>query len=215
MNQNDQNTAPTAAAGGRLRRVAVFTGSAMGARESFPNEAAKLAAHLAQSAIGIVYGGGNVGLMGVVADAALAAGGEVTGVIPQALVSGEIAHPGLTQLEVVSDMHARKMRMAELGDAFIALPGGAGTLEELFEVWTWQQLGIHRKPVALYDVDGYWEPLLGALDQMTANGFISEGTRSTLIVEDNPATLLSALNDWTPPAPKWQKDNGSVSSEGQ
>lgn len=178
----------------------------MGAKAAYREEASKLAHHMAESGIGIVYGGGNVGLMGVVADAALAAGGDVLGVMPQALVSGEIAHPGLTELEVVGDMHARKMRMADLSDAFIALPGGAGTLEELFEVWTWQQLGIHRKPVALYDVDGYWQPLLQALDAMTGDGFISGATRSTLIVSDNPEELLAALKNWQPPAPKWRKD---------
>lgn len=177
----------------------------MGASPSFQAGASDLAQHLAEAGIGVVYGGGNVGLMGVVADATLAAGGDVYGVIPESLVSGEIAHPGLTGLEVVSDMHARKMRMADLSDAFIALPGGAGTLEELFEVWTWQQLGIHSKPVALYDIDGYWQPLLNALDSMTGNGFISETTRSNLIVRDNPQDLLAALNSWTPPAPKWHK----------
>lgn len=206
MTQEAPSTPSTAAPAGQLRRIAVFTGSAMGAKASYREQASKLAQHLAESGIGIVYGGGNVGLMGVVADAALAAGGDVLGVMPQALVSGEIAHPGLTGLEVVSDMHARKMRMADLSDAFIALPGGAGTLEELFEVWTWQQLGIHRKPVALYDVDGYWQPLLQALDAMTADGFISGATRSTLILRDTPEALLAALNDWQPRAPKWQKD---------
>lgn len=156
-----------------------------------------MARHLAASNIGVVYGGGHVGLMGVVADAALGAGGEVFGVIPDPLVSGEVAHPGLNRLEIVRDMHAR---MAELSDAFIALPGGVGTLEELFEAWTWQQLGIHRKPVALYDIDGYWQPLLRALDDMTSHGFISEFTRSTLIVRDDPEELLAALRTWAPRA---------------
>ena len=206
MMQDAPSTPSAAGTAGQIRRVGVFTGSAMGARASFREGAEKLAQYLAETGIGVVYGGGNVGLMGVVADSALAAGGDVLGVIPQSLVSGEIAHPGLTELEVVGDMHARKMRMAELSDAFIALPGGAGTLEELFEVWTWQQLGIHRKPVALYDIDGYWQPLLAALDAMTGNGFISEATRASLIVSDNPAGLLQALINWTRQAPKWQKD---------
>ena len=172
----------------------------MGATALFREGAGSMARHLAASNIGVVYGGGSVGLMGVVADAALGAGGEVFGVIPDPRVSGEVAHPGLSHLDIVPDMHARKTRMAELSDAFIALPGGVGTLEELFEAWTWQQLGIHRKPVALYDIDGYWQPLLRALDDMTSHGFISEFTRSTLIVRDDPEELLAALRAWTPPA---------------
>lgn len=171
----------------------------MGDHDSFRDEASNLARHLAESKVGVVYGGGTVGLMGVVADAAIAAGGEVIGVRPKALGS-ESVHRGLTELEVVSDMHARKLRMSELSDAFIALPGGAGTLEELFEAWTWQQLGIHRKPVALYDINGYWQPMLSALDAMTASGFISEITRSTLIVSDSPDELIAALHGWGQPA---------------
>ena len=140
-------------------RVAVFTGSQAGP-PSHRDAAAAFATDLARAGVGIVYGGGHVGLMGVVADAALAAGGEVVGVIPQHLVDDEVAHPGLPRLEVVDSMHERKARMADLADAFVALPGAAGTLEELFEAWTWGMLGLHAKPTALLDVDGFWQPLL-------------------------------------------------------
>ena len=146
-------------------RVTIFTGSRLGPRQH-AEAAAAFARQLAASGIGVVFGGGRVGLMGVVADAALAAGGEVIGVIPQHLVDREVAHIGLTRLEVVTDMHERKARMAELGDAFVALPGAAGTLEELFEVWTWGQLGLHEKPSALLDVGGFYRPLIEQLGVM-------------------------------------------------
>lgn len=188
-----------------IRRVTVFTGSAMGASPVYASAVADFAGAAAGSGVDVVYGGGRVGLMGRLADATLAAGGQVLGVIPQALVDGEIAHTGLTRLDVVADMHARKHRMAALGDAFVALPGGAGTLEELFEVWTWQQLGIHAKPVALLDVGGFWQPLLAALDAMTAQGFISRTFRSGLIVEEDPAALLEALTGWSPLPSKWPR----------
>lgn len=187
-------------------RLTVFTGSAAGDSPTFADAAASLARALAEAEVGVVYGGGRVGLMGVVADTTLAAGGTVIGVIPQGLVDRELAHRHLTRLEVVPDMHARKLRMAELADGFVALPGGAGTLEELFEVWTWQQLGIHDKPVALYDVDGYWQPLLDALDSMTAHGFLSARFRAGLIVVDDAADLLVALRSWTPQPSKWSGD---------
>lgn len=191
-----------------LKQVTVFTGSAAGDAPVFAEATAEVARALAQAGIGVVYGGGHVGLMGVLADATLAAGGRVHGVMPQALVDGEIAHSGLTALDVVPDMHARKNRMAELGDAFVSLPGGVGTLEELFEVWTWQHLGVHDKPVALYDVEGYWQPLLQALDSMTERGFLSQRYRSSLIVVDTPEALLAELSAWTPQAPKWATSAG-------
>lgn len=187
----------------RLGTVAVFTGSASGSDPGFAQAAGAFARTAAAGGTSIVYGGGKVGLMGAVTDAALAAGGAVHGVIPQALVDGEIAHAGLTRLEVVPDLHARKSRMAELADGFVALPGGAGTLEELFEVWTWQQLGLHAEPVALYDVDGFWQPLLAMLDRMVATGFLSPRFRDSLIVGDDPADLLEQMARWQPQAPKW------------
>lgn len=186
-----------------LRRVTVFTGSAAGNSDNFTTQVAGLARTLAAAGVGVVYGGGRVGLMGVLADTALAAGGDVFGVMPRALAEAEIAHAGLTDLNIVADMHARKLRMAELGDAFVALPGGTGTLEEIFEAWTWQQLGIHAKPVALYDIDGYWQPLLLALDAMTEHGFLAERYRSALIVCDQPDDLLAALAGWNPLPAKW------------
>ncbi|MBK0331329.1 TIGR00730 family Rossman fold protein [Brachybacterium sp. MASK1Z-5] len=186
-----------------LRRITVFTGSASGDSPIFAERTAQLARALADHGIGIVYGGGKVGLMGVLADAALDAGGEVHGVMPRALVDGEIAHAGLTALDVVADMHERKQRMGELADAFVALPGGAGTLEELFEVWTWQQLGIHGKPVAILDVDGYWLPLLAALGGMSAHGFLSPQFLASLVVAETPDDLLAKMSAWAPPPAKW------------
>lgn len=200
-----EHVLPAIANGQRLpRAMTVFTGSAHGTRAVHAEAIVELARVLAGHGIHLVYGGGRVGLMGVVADAVLHAGGRVTGVMPQALVDGEIAHTGLTRLEVVADMHERKQRMAALGDAFVALPGGAGTLEEFFEVWTWQQLGIHTKPVALYDVDGFWQPLLAMVDQMVDEGFLASRYRDSLIVARTPDELLEALRAWRPPPSKWQ-----------
>lgn len=194
----------------QLHRLTVFTGSAVGNSSVYTQAATAFAQAVVSRQCAIVYGGGHVGLMGVVADAALARGGEVIGVIPQALVDGEIAHQSLTELEVVPDMHARKNRMAELGDGFVAMPGGAGTIEELFEVWTWQQLGIHTKPVALYDVDGFWRPLLTMLDHMIERGFLAPRFRQSLIVESNPETLLQAMSTWAPPTAKWKNQAASI-----
>lgn len=176
-----------------MRRVAVFTGSAFGDDERWAEAARRLTTHLAGEGVGIVYGGGTVGLMGVVADTAMAAGAEVIGVIPQGLFASEVPHYGLTRLHEVGSMHERKALMAQEADAFVALPGGIGTLEELFEVWTWRSLGIHDKPVALYDVDGFWQPLLGMLDGMVDAGFVRPATRDTLQVHDDPADLLDGL----------------------
>ncbi|MGO1198850.1 MAG: TIGR00730 family Rossman fold protein [Dermabacteraceae bacterium] len=185
--------------------ITLFSGSATGGSDAFTQGTAELARALAATGVGIVYGGGRVGLMGTLAGAAMAAGGEVHGVMPQSLVDAEIAHEAITHLDVVPDMHSRKLRMAELGDAFVALPGGAGTLEELFEVWAWQHLGIHTKPVALYDIEGYWQPLLSALDAMTSAGFLAEHLRASLIVADEPQQLLTALRAWHPPVGKWSR----------
>lgn len=186
-----------------LNHVTVFTGSALGSTAVYSLAAQSLATAAVARDIGLVYGGGKVGLMGVVADAFLAEGGKVLGVIPESLMEKELGHSGLTRLEVVPDMHSRKARMSELGDGFIAMPGGAGTLEELFEIWTWQQLGFHQKPVALYDVDGFWQPLLEMLEQMTQRGFIKRDFFESLIVESDPHDLLNAMRAWNPPAPKW------------
>ncbi|MFI6983266.1 TIGR00730 family Rossman fold protein [Embleya sp. NPDC050154] len=184
-------------------RVAVFAGSASGASPGFREAAVELGRGLAEAGVGIVFGGGHVGLMGAVADACLAAGGEVIGVMPRSLVEREIAHRSLTELLITETMHERKAAMADRADAFVALPGGAGTLEELFEVWTWQHLAIHAKPVALLEVGDFWRPLLDALDTMTANGFLKPELRSTLLVARDSADLLGQAKAWRAPTPKW------------
>ena len=194
----------------QIQRITVFTGSAVGNSTSYLEAVQDFARVVAEAGYGVVFGGGHVGLMGALADAALGAGTEVIGVMPQSLVNGEIAHEGLTSLEIVDDMHARKMRMAELGDAFVALPGGAGTLEELFEAWTWQQLGIHANPVALYNVDGFWDPLISMVEHMTHTGFIRESFQNALIVAHDPHELLAAIERWEPPAAKWTKQSGDA-----
>lgn len=187
-----------------LRSICVFCGASPGANPIYAEAAAELGRSLAKAGVTLVYGGGEVGLMGVVADAAMAAGGEVIGVIPQSLQDSEIGHKGLTRLEVVSGMHARKARMAELADAFIALPGGLGTLEELFEVWTWGQLGYHGKPLGLLEVNGFYGKLIGFLDHLVEERFVRSTHRSMLQVRETPAELLEALSSWQPDVvPKW------------
>jgi uncharacterized protein (TIGR00730 family) len=183
-------------------RIAVFTGSQAGP-ESHRAAAAAFAAELARAGVGIVYGGGHVGLMGVIADAALAAGGEVVGVIPQHLVDDELAHTGLTRLEVVQTMHERKALMADLADAFVALPGAAGTLEELFEAWTWGMLGLHAKPTALLDVDGFWQPLLVQLTAMVDAGYLDGRRLDALGVVTDATGLLQFIEGYEHPARKW------------
>lgn len=182
-----------------INRVTVFTGSSTGNSPAYLQAVQDLAQTVAENGQGIIFGGGHVGLMGAVADAALNAGGEVIGVMPESLADREVPHQRLTRLDMVPDMHARKARMAELGDAFIALPGGAGTLEELFEIWTWQQLGLHAKPVALYNVAGFWDPLISMLDHMRDHGFIRQPFRDGLIVADDPHELLAAIAAWPTP----------------
>jgi len=176
-----------------LRYVAVFTGSTMGDDPRYAAAATEVGRHLATAGIGVVYGRAHVGLMGLVADAALEAGGEVIGVIPRALHERELAHQGLTELVTTSTMHERKAEMASRADAFVALPGGAGTLEEIFEAWTWQQLGYHDKPVAFLDTAGYWRPLLDALAGMTDAGFVRRPALDALLVADRPEQLLPLL----------------------
>lgn len=187
-----------------LKSVCVFCGASPGARPIYREAAENLGRSLAERGLTLVYGGGAVGLMGVVADAALAAGGEVIGIIPQSLERAEIGHKGLTRLEVVDGMHARKARMAELADAFISLPGGLGTLEELFEVWTWGQLGYHAKPLGLLEVDGFYSRLTDFLDHLVAERFVREQHRAILQVSESPGELLDLMDAWQPTAaPKW------------
>jgi uncharacterized protein (TIGR00730 family) len=161
-------------------RVAVFCGSSAGREPGYATAAADFGRELAQAGVGIVYGGASVGLMGVLADAALAAGGEVIGVIPGGLFAAEVPHQGLSRLHVVGSMHERKAVMAELADAFAALPGGLGTLDELFEILTWRQLGLHAKPVALIDVGVFWDPLVALLDELAAAGFVPVAARRSV-----------------------------------
>lgn len=187
-----------------LKAICVFCGASPGGNPVYTQAAADLGRTLAQTGITLVYGGGAVGLMGVVADAALAAGGEVIGIIPQSLERAEVGHKGLTRLEVVDGMHARKARMAELSDAFIALPGGLGTLEELFEVWTWAQLGYHSKPLGLLEVNGFYAKLIGFLDHLVDERFVREPHRTLLQVREDAHSLLEAMNNYQPNLnPKW------------
>ena len=183
-------------------RICVFCGSSPGRLPAYTESAATLGRLLAERGIGLVYGGATVGTMGVIANAALAAGGDVYGVIPQQLVEREIAHRGLTELYEVADMHQRKAKMAELADAFIALPGGAGTMEELFEVWTWLQIGIHDKPIGLLDVESYYSRLEALLDHMVEEGFVKPQYRAALQVDADPVRLIDRLSSATTPAPK-------------
>ena len=187
-----------------MRSVCIYCGSSAGDRPGYVDLAREAGRLLAARGLTLVYGGGRVGLMGVVADAVLAGGGEAIGVIPQRLVDAEVAHLGLTRLEVVESMHARKARMAELADAFVALPGGFGTLDELFEILTWAQLGLHGKPCGLLDVDGYYSPLVAWADQAVARGFVRPVHRALLMVDADMGTLLDRLAAHRPePVSKW------------
>jgi uncharacterized protein (TIGR00730 family) len=188
-----------------MQRVCVFCGSSPGARPAYAEATAEVARLLAGEGIGVVYGGGHVGLMGVLADTVMAAGGEAIGVMPQALVDREIGHTGISELRVVGSMHERKALMADLSDAFIALPGGAGTLEELFEVYTWAQLGLHDKPCGLLDVEDYFSGLVGFLDHAVDERFLREEHRAMLMVEHEPPALIARLAEFEPRAvtPKW------------
>jgi uncharacterized protein (TIGR00730 family) len=187
-----------------LRRVCVFCGSSVGSSPSYAEGAVALGRALAEANVALVYGGGSVGLMGVLADTMLAAGGHVIGVSPQALVDLEVGHHGLPDLRVVQSMHERKALMADLADAFIALPGGIGTLEELFEVWTWAQLGMHGKPCALLDVAGYYTPLLAFIDHMVEQRFLRPEHRALVVVAAEPLALLRRLAAYEPPPrPHW------------
>src|SRR6266550_8903577 len=187
-----------------MRSVCVFCGSSAGNDPRFAQVASEFGALLAKEGITLVYGGGHVGLMGILADAVLADGGKVIGVIPRALWDREVGHRNLTELHVVETMHERKAMMASLADAFVALPGGLGTLEEMFEVWTWGQLGIHAKPCGFLDVAGYYAPLLAFLDQAVARGLVRPEHRAMAIVDDDAETLLRRLAEYQPPrVAKW------------
>jgi len=182
-----------------VKRVCVFAGSSVGGRPAYAEAAQRLAEALVGRGLGIVYGGGSVGLMGVLADAALAAGGEVIGVIPGPLASRELAHAGLTRMHVVPSMHERKALMASLVDGFIALPGGLGTFEETLEILTWSHLGIHRKPIGVLNVEGYFDGLRRFLDHAVAEGFVRRDSVGLLRFVDAPAALLDAMASWRPP----------------
>jgi uncharacterized protein (TIGR00730 family) len=187
-----------------LNRVCVFCGSSKGSRPEYVSAARNLGAALARREAGLVYGGGCIGLMAEVADAVLDAGGEVIGVIPQALVARELAHAGVTDLRIVGSMHERKAMMADCADAFIALPGGYGTLEEFCEVLTWAQLGLHQKPCGLLNVQGYYDPLLALFDHAVAEQFVRTAHRSLVLEEEDPDRLLDLLESYRPPVvEKW------------
>jgi uncharacterized protein (TIGR00730 family) len=187
-----------------MKRICVFCGSSLGSNPDYAEAAVTLGGLLAARKIGLVYGGGNVGLMGVIANAVLDAGGEVIGVIPHALATREIEHRGVTHLHVVDSMHERKAMMAGLSDAFIAMPGGVGTFEEFFEAVTWTQLGLHRKPCGLLNVSGFYSPLAAFIDQAVSEGFIKPVHRASIIVDDNAERLLNSLAAVKlPDVPKW------------
>lgn len=187
-------------------RICIFSGSSAGRLPLYSEAATRLGHALAKSGIGLVYGGASVGLMGAVADAALASGGEVIGVLPDFLAQKEIAHTGLSDLRIVNSMHERKALMAELSDGFVALPGGIGTLEELFEVWTWAQLGQHEKPCALLNINGFYDGLASFLEHIVDEAFLKPEHREMLIVEQDIDDLLKAMLSYTPPkVTKWIK----------
>ncbi len=187
-----------------MNTIAVFCGSSTGAKPEYAEAAKALGQAIAERGMTLVYGGASVGLMGLVAGAALSAGGSVVGVIPEALRRREIVHHGLTELHIVDSMHARKRMMADRADAFVALPGGLGTFEELFEVWTWAMLGHHHKPCALLDVAGFYDRLIEFLDHVSAEGFVRAEHRAMLVVDTEPTRLLDRLASYEPPkVAKW------------
>ena len=187
-----------------MKAICVYCGSNAGSRPAYAERAAALGERIAREGLALIYGGGNVGLMGLAADAALAAGGEVIGVIPEQLVTWEVAHKGVSRLEVVANMHERKMRMFDLADAFVALPGGFGTLDEMFEMLTWRQLGIGDKPCAFLDVDGFYAPLLQMIDRMVAERFLHPEQRADLWHGEDIDAMLEWMRGYSPAvASKW------------
>ena len=178
-----------------IKRLAVYCGSAPGTDPTFADMARALVREMASRGVDMVYGGGRLGLMGIIADEMLASGGRVYGVIPQALVDHEVAHTGLTELTTVANMHERKAKMTELCDGFVALPGGIGTLDELFEAWTWNALGYHAKPFCLLNVHGFWDGLAGFMDHVRDSGFLSPARRLQLLKAETPAEALNLLDE--------------------
>jgi uncharacterized protein (TIGR00730 family) len=193
-----------------MRRVCVFCGSSPGKSPAYLEAARAMGRALAERGLGLVYGGGSTGLMGALADSALARGGEVLGVIPRALELRELAHGSLTTLHVVGSMHERKAKMAELADAFIAMPGGMGTLEEVAEILTWAQLGLHARPIGLLNVAGYYDPLIAFFDRALAEGFVRPEHRRMLTVAKDPGELLEQFGAWRPvPVERWIDDRST------
>jgi uncharacterized protein (TIGR00730 family) len=193
-----------------MKQICVFAGSSVGSEEVYRSAAEELGRTLAERRLGLVYGGARVGLMGVVADTALASGGDVTGVIPSALVAKEVAHNGLADLRVVASMHERKAVMAELADAFIALPGGWGTLDELFEILTWGQLGLHRKPCGVLNVNGYFDGMLAFVEHSIEQGFVRREHGSMILVSSSPGALLDTFATYQAPVlEKWVEARSS------
>ena len=187
-----------------LHTVCVFCAAGEGRSPLYAAEARAMGAYLAGSGRRLVYGGGRTGLMGALAEGALAAGGEVIGIMPKHLVDHEVAHTGLTELRVVSSMHERKAMLAELSDGFLAMPGGLGTLEELFEIWTWGQLGLHRKPYGMLNVNSYFTPLLTFLDHAVTEQFFRPEYRALLVVDTQPSALIARMEAMQPPPlPRW------------
>ncbi|MBI1282459.1 MAG: TIGR00730 family Rossman fold protein [Anaerolineaceae bacterium] len=189
-----------------MKQVCIFCGSYTGTQPMYAAAAHAMGMGLAQRGLGLVYGGGRVGLMGAVADGTLVGGGKVTGIIPQSLVDRELAHVGLSELHVVASMHQRKALMAEIADAFVAMPGGFGTLDELFEIITWAQLGFHNKPIALLNIGGYFDPLRTFIDHMVTEGFVKPEHRDAVLVKNEVDDLLDTLLTYQPPQlEKWIK----------
>ena len=194
-----------------MKAVCVYCGSSNGARPVYAEAAKAFGRALVEADMSLVYGGGRVGLMGLIADEVLANGGRAVGVIPELLLKKEVGHTDLTELHVVPDMHERKKKMADLSDAFVAMPGGVGTFEELFEVYTWAQLGYHQKPVALLDVDGYYDPLLSMLQHTVEEGFMRRAYLDMLQVAADPAAMIDKLKRYIPPLhDKWAEKRNAV-----